>query len=404
LVAAGLFAGIGGFELGLAHAGCEVALLCENWPPARAVLEARFPKVPLAGDIRELKALPKDVNLVCAGFPCQDLSSVGEKEGIRGARSSLVGEVFRLLKRSTVEWVLLENVPFMLQLNRGQAMHAIRSALEQLGYTWAYRILDSQAFGVPHRRRRVYLVAARNADPRGVLLVDDVPPPPPREPTLDLPLGFYWTEGTYAVGLAVDAIPPLKNGSTIGIPSPPAILMPDGRVVLPDVRDGERLQGFPADWTKPAEVVARPSLRWSLVGSAVTVNAVHWLVQKLPVPGEYRPSTSVPLRDGEKWPLAAWGRDGMRFRAAISDWPLRPKKRTGLRQFLRFPTKPLTTRATIGFVKRARAGGLQFPAGFLRSLERHVCRIIHEADSERSDESLTRARADEFMGLSRDPR
>jgi len=381
LIAAGLFAGIGGFELGLTHAGCEVALLCENWPPARAVLEARFPRVPLAGDIRELKTLPKEVNLVCAGFPCQDLSSVGEKEGIRGARSSLVGEVFRLLKRSAVEWVILENVPFMLQLNRGQAMHAITSSLEQLGYTWTYRILDSQAFGVPHRRRRVYLVAARNADPRGVLLVDDAPPLPPREPTLDVPLGFYWTEGTYAVGLAVDAIPPLKNGSTIGIPSPPAILVPDGRVVLPDIRDGERLQGFHADWTKPAETVARPSLRWSLVGSAVTVNVVRWLTQRLLNPADYRAPAGSPIQRGEKWPTASWGRNGKRYRADVSAAPVRPEKTVGLRDFLQYPTKPLSARATMGFVKRARVGGLQFPAEFLRALERHARKAIHEAAS-----------------------
>src|SRR5262245_26200268 len=69
IVAAGLFAGIGGFELGLADAGAEVVMLCESGPAARAVLEARFPKVQLAGDIKEVKELPRGVNLVTAGFP-----------------------------------------------------------------------------------------------------------------------------------------------------------------------------------------------------------------------------------------------------------------------------------------------------------------------------------------------
>src|SRR5262245_2100266 len=264
LVTAGLFAGIGGFEVGLSGTGFEVALLCENAPAARAVLEARFPGVPLAGDVRELRRLPSEVNVLCAGFPCQDLSSVGEKGGIEGTRSSLVREVFRLLEGASVEWVLLENVPFMLQLDRGAAMRAIADALERLGYAWAYRVLDSRHFGLPHRRKRVYLVASRTHDPRGVLLADEAPEVAAPEPTLDVPLGFYWTEGTYAVGLAVDAIPPLKNGSTIGIPSPPAILMPGGRALGPDVPDGERLQGFEPGWTEPAERVVKRSFRWSL--------------------------------------------------------------------------------------------------------------------------------------------
>jgi DNA (cytosine-5)-methyltransferase 1 len=75
------------------------------------------------------------------------------------------------------------------------------------------------------------------------------------------------------LGWAPDAVPTLKNGSTIGIPSQPAILFPNGAIVKPDIRDGERLQGFIADWTKPAEDVAKASKRWGLVGSAVSVPA-----------------------------------------------------------------------------------------------------------------------------------
>ena len=374
LVSAGLFAGIGGFELGLADAGAEIALLCENAPAARAVLQDRFPGVEIAGDIREVKSLPKRVNVVTAGFPCQDLSSVGAKGGIEGARSSLVGEAFRLLEGSEVEWVVIENVPFMLHLNKGAAMASIVSALERLGYRWAYRVLDSMWFGLPHRRRRVYLVASRTRDPRGVLLADDIPLPVTPQATLDVPLGFYWTEGTYAVGLAVDAIPPLKNGSTIGIPSPPAILMPGGRVVTPDIRDGERLQGFEADWTAPAERVARRSARWSLVGNAVTVDVVKWLGRRLMNPSPYAEVEASPLPRGAKWPTAAWGRDGERFAATVSGSPVMTE-RVGSSRFLRFPPKDLSVRATLGFLRRARAGKLRFPDGFLDALERHASAI-----------------------------
>jgi DNA (cytosine-5)-methyltransferase 1 len=373
LVVAGLFAGIGGFELGLDHAGCRIAMLCENGLAARAVLEHRFPRVPLAGDIRNLKSLPKDVNVVTAGFPCQDLSSVGAKEGIEGARSSLVGEVFRLLVGSEIEWVVIENVPFMLQLNKGGAMRSITLALEKLGYSWAYRILDSAWFGLPQRRNRVYLVASRNNDPRGVLLDDDFSFPETRKATLEVPLGFYWTEGAYAVGLAVDAIPPLKNGSTIGIPSPPAILLPSGEIVLPDVRDAERLQGFEAHWTEPAESVARRSIRWSLVGNAVTVDVVKWLGQRISNLQRYRERSEVPLPPGAKWPRAAWGREGKRFAVVLSGAPVKPRM-SRLSRFLRFAPTPLSAKAASGFLARARAGGLHFPDGFLDAIETHVAR------------------------------
>src|SRR5271155_5752230 len=94
---AGLFAGIGGFELGMASAGHQSCLLCEIWAPARAVLAARMPYAPLEGDIADLTDLPAEVEAVVAGFPCQDLSQAGATAGIGGKRSGLVGHVFRLL-------------------------------------------------------------------------------------------------------------------------------------------------------------------------------------------------------------------------------------------------------------------------------------------------------------------
>ena len=93
---AGVFAGIGGFEHGLAAAGHESSLLCEIWEPARAVLAAGMPMVPCKRDVRDLKTLPKEVELLAGGFPCQDLSQAGQTAGIGGSRSGLVGEIFRL--------------------------------------------------------------------------------------------------------------------------------------------------------------------------------------------------------------------------------------------------------------------------------------------------------------------
>lgn len=93
--------------------------------------------------------------------------------------------------------------------------------------------------------------------------------------------GFYWTEGTRGLGWAVDAIPTLKGGSSIGIPSPPAILLESREVVTPSIRDAERLQGFPTDWTQPAEEVTRKGQRWKLVGNAVSVPVAEWIGRRL---------------------------------------------------------------------------------------------------------------------------
>lgn len=168
LAAAGLFAGVGGFELGLARAGHRTVLLCEDWNAAVAVLRARFADVELAHDVRDLPDLPEGVDLVCAGFPCQDLSQAGRTRGIEGARSGLVAELFRLLDRRRVPRVLLENVSFMLQLARGRAMEVLLRALEERGYRWAYRVVDSLAF-LLQRRHCVFLLASLVDGPADVL-------------------------------------------------------------------------------------------------------------------------------------------------------------------------------------------------------------------------------------------
>jgi DNA (cytosine-5)-methyltransferase 1 len=137
---AGLFAGIGGLELGLHQAGHETIVFSENWAPAASVLARQFSGVPNEGDVANLEALPADVELVTAGFPCQDLSQAGRTAGITGRKSSLVEHVFRLIDRSAPKWILLENVSFMLRLDEGSAMARLVSEFEQRGYIRAARI------------------------------------------------------------------------------------------------------------------------------------------------------------------------------------------------------------------------------------------------------------------------
>lgn len=368
---AGLFAGVGGLELGLARAGHHSVHLCEIWEPARAVLQKQFPGVPLSPDISKLEDLPEDTEILAAGFPCQDLSQAGRTHGIEGSRSGLVSNVFRLIDKRHVPVVVLENVSFMLQLNRGQAMTRLVEAFEERGYRWAYRVVNSLAF-LQQRRERVFLVATLNdIDPRDVLFADSAEWP---EQTTSLEThahGFYWTEGTRGLGWAPNGIPTLKNGSTVGISSPPAILLPNGNIIKPDIRDAERLQGFEPGWTAAAESVDRSSFRWSLVGNAVTVPVAEWLGKRLAEPGKCDRERERPLADNTRWPKAAAGSDLGRLAVEIGSAPLY-RERADLHEFLHFPGTPLSSRATRGFLKRAESSTLRFAPGFLDRVRAHL--------------------------------
>lgn len=370
----GLFAGIGGIEVGLRASGHETKLLCEIDESACSVLEERLAGVPIHADIATLDALPP-CDLLTAGFPCQDLSQAGRTAGISGSQSSLVEHVFRLLDQADPgpTWLLLENVSFMLSLNRGQAMNWLVERLEERGFTWAYRVVDSLAFGLPQRRQRVLLLASRTEDPRPILLNQNEEPDLPTEHEGVHGCGFYWTEGLRGLGWAIDAVPTLKGGSTIGIPSPPAIWIPDsGALVTPDLRDAERLQGFPVDWTSPAASIpgTRRGDRWKLVGNAVSVPVAQWLGERLTTFEGYNESGDSVFRSG-RWPRVAWGRNGTRREVEKSMWPVR-WPRPHLLDYLNFDARPLSARATTGFLERARRGNLRIPEDFLCEAQAHL--------------------------------
>lgn len=373
---AGLFAGIGGLELGLKRAGLETALLCEIDPGARAVLSKRFPGVNVVEDVAEIEKLPNKIDVLVAGFPCQDLSQVGPTRGIKGKKSGLVEHVWRLLASRKIGWVILENVPFMLKLHKGAALDVIVGMLESLGYKWAYRVVDSRAFGLPQRRERVFIVASLKGDPRAVLFADDAGMPTTRK-TATTACGFYWTEGNTGIGWAVNAVPPLKGGSGVGIPSPPAVFLPPFDFVTPHLRDAERMQGFPPGWTKPADAHVRRGRRrgqrWRLVGNAVTVSVAEWIGRRLLRPGKY--TDEKKELPGDRWPRAAWGDGkGKRYIADVSAWPV-ARKAKSLRGFLKETPAPLAHRAAAGFLSRLEASSLRVDDAFLTALRSYVKRV-----------------------------
>lgn len=367
-----LFAGIGGFELGFRQAEIETSLVCEIDPIAQHVLKTNMADVMVVSDVRELNELPEETDILCAGFPCQDISTIGVKVGLSGERSSLVKEVFRLLQKQKVEWVIFENVSNMLYLRKGEAIRTIVEELEKIGYNWAYRMIDSIAF-VPQKRRRVFVVASLNHNPCDVILSGNSSHEPGiiTSEEFQEPCGFYWTEGKYAIGLYQNAIPTLKVGSSIGIPSPPAIAFPDGTIGSPDIRDAERLQGFPVDWTKPAEELTKPSGRWKLVGNAVTVDVAAWIAEKIKNPEAYDSSKDKELTGNHKWPSAAWGGNGKKYASSASHYPVR-RDEISLVEYLDYPCKALSYKAAKGFENRLNSGTVRCPQFFSEAIHRYV--------------------------------
>ena len=370
----GLFSGIGGLELPFHRRGNRTLLMCELWHPAQSVLKAHFADVPIHPDITTLHSLPGEVDVVTAGFPCTDLSQAGKTAGINGPASGLVSHVFRLIESQKIQWLVLENVKNMLVLDRGQAMRVLVSKLEQLGFCWAYRVVDSRCSGLPHRRHRVLFVASRLNDPREVLFADDVGPVD--EHSLDdSAFGFYWTEGYTGLGWARDAVPPLKGGSTVGIPSPPAIWLRGAqigrRIVIPKISDAEILQGFDAGWTEPTNSTTKNGPRWKLVGNAVTVGVSEWLVQRLANPGA--PAVLGELWSGDgKWPEAAFGSNGRVWKYDLSAWPIQSSYKN-LKDVVDIDNCiPLSHRAALGFLNRTKKSQLRFLPEFLDDVNAHV--------------------------------
>jgi DNA (cytosine-5)-methyltransferase 1 len=161
-----LFAGIGGFDLGFERAGFEVAW-CVEWDKnAQAVLRKRFPSAQVYGNIREVDPDNLErVDVICGGFPCQDLSVAGKRAGLAGERSGLFYDAMRIVRQLRPSILILENVPGLLSSNRGLDFATV---LREVGKGWdcaevGWRVLDSQYFGVAQRRRRVFVVAGSRA-------------------------------------------------------------------------------------------------------------------------------------------------------------------------------------------------------------------------------------------------
>ena len=151
----GLFSGIGGLDLPFQKRGIKTELLCDLWEASQSVLSVHFPAAKLHSDIATLKRLPDGVDVVTAGFPCQDISHAGTRQGITGARSSLWHAVAAAIGVLRPGLVFVENVAAL----RNRGLDRVLADLAAVRYDATWLCLRASDVGAAHRRDRLFLLA-----------------------------------------------------------------------------------------------------------------------------------------------------------------------------------------------------------------------------------------------------
>jgi DNA (cytosine-5)-methyltransferase 1 len=166
-----LFAGVGGFEIAMRNHNVKVVASVEIDKNCQSVLRRHFPESKIFDDVTQVKGsdlveagFDPSAGIITGGFPCQDLSVAGKRAGLAGARSGLFWEIARIVEETQTEYFVLENVPGLLSSNGGKDFGIVLGEMAQLGYRVGWRVLDAQYFGVPQRRRRVFIVGSRSGD------------------------------------------------------------------------------------------------------------------------------------------------------------------------------------------------------------------------------------------------
>ena len=157
-----LFSGIGGFSLGLERTGgFQTVAFCESDPFCRQVLARHWPGVPIFQDVRELdgEQFRGAIDLVCGGFPCQDISFAGRQAGIDADRSGLWSDLARIISEVAPRYAVVENVPALLSGDRGRWFSRVLGDLAAVGYDAEWHCIPAFHVGAPHRRDRVWVIA-----------------------------------------------------------------------------------------------------------------------------------------------------------------------------------------------------------------------------------------------------
>ena len=164
------FSGIGGFSLAARWVGgFQTVQFVELDPFCQQVLRKHWPQVPIHDDIRSFTAEPGSVDVITAGFPCQDLSSAGKQQGLSAERSGLFYEVIRLARELRPQFVVFENVANLVSHGGGETFQEVLFQIALAGFDAEWAVVSAQDVGACHLRKRVWIVAyAHHSGPQGL--------------------------------------------------------------------------------------------------------------------------------------------------------------------------------------------------------------------------------------------
>lgn len=296
-----LFTGVGGFDLGLQRAGIETVLQAEQDPHCLSVLERHWPQVRRVDDVRlvathqpfdmcppeceegcerdpecvgiqEIIDEWESIDVIYGGFPCQDISAARDRwqstTGLRGDRSGLWWEFYRVISLVDPTWVIIENVERLRTVSGGKDFRAIVAALDEAGYVGVGFVLDSAAFNLPARRPRVFIVARKPWETGGISSAQR------------MEAAFLRDDPGCVVLEGAGQPCPEDDGAARPTPGTYRKLTP---------LECERLMGFPDDWTAGQSATHR----YRQLGNAVAVPVAEWLGHRIMATEKARVSTGL---------------------------------------------------------------------------------------------------------------
>lgn len=266
------------------HMGWKPAFFSEIDPFPRAVLSHHYPDVPLHDDFTTIGANQYgSIGLLVGGTPCQSFSVAGLRKGLDDDRGNLALEFLRLADRERPEWIVWENVPGVLSSNGGRDFGAFLGALAEIGYGFAYRVLDARFFGIPQRRRRLFVVGyiAEWRYPAAVLFQrETVAGVSQAMPEIDSRGKRFFMPGNRALDRS--------EPETLGARDykDPQIVASALEVRKLTCVEYERLQGFPDGFTqipyrnKPADKCP-DGPRYKALGNSMAVPVMRWIGERI---------------------------------------------------------------------------------------------------------------------------